>query len=486
METTIKKISKLVGGSNLVLVCTKRTNLNKYNLSKKEIKYINEQLENSKTLIEINNYSSVTYVVFSEEKMETYKVLESYRKSGGVIASKLNNAKITSVSIIDGTNNPENTLAVAEGIALANYQFIHYFRDAGKRTNSLNSISIVSPKVKVQDITELQEIVNAVYNARTLVNEPVSFLTATQLSKEIEKTGKNAGFKVEVFKKQKITSLKLGGLLAVNKGSLEPPTFNILEWKPENAKNTKPIILVGKGVVYDTGGLSLKTTKGSMDQMKCDMGGSAAVIGTMQVVAKMQLPLHVIGLIPATDNRPGGDAYAPGDVIKMHNGMTVEVLNTDAEGRIILADALSYAKKYNPELVIDLATLTGAAQRAVGNYASVIMGTTDKETNRSLTDSGFEVFERVVEFPFWDEYGEEIKSDIADIKNTGSINAGMITAGKFLEHFTKDDSGSNAYPWIHIDIAGPAFMEYNDSYRGKGGTGVGVRLLYNFLKKRAK
>ena len=250
-----------------------------------------------------------------------------------------------------------------------------------------------------------------------------------------------------------------------------------MEWKPKGATNNKPIVLVGKGIVYDTGGLSLKPTPNSMDIMKCDMGGSAAVVGTMYAIAKAKLNLHVVGLVPATDNRPSGNAYAPGDVITMHDGSTVEVLNTDAEGRLILADALSYAKKYKPKIVIDLATLTGAAARAIGKQGIVAMGN-DQETLSDLKESGYRVHERLAEFPFWEEYKEDLKSTIADLKNLGGAEAGAITAGKFLEHFTD-------YPYTHLDIAGPAFTQSPFNYRGQGGTGVGVRLLFDFLKTKA-
>ena len=251
-----------------------------------------------------------------------------------------------------------------------------------------------------------------------------------------------------------------------------------MEWKPENAVNGKPIVLVGKGVVYDTGGLSLKPTKGSMDSMKADMGGAAAVIGTIAAVAKNKLPLHVVALVPATENRPDGLAYAPGDVIKMMSGLTVEVLNTDAEGRMILADALHYAKRYEPELVVDAATLTGAAAIAIGRQGVVAMGNAEQNEIEELKVSGDTVFERIAQFPFWDDYSELLKSDIADCKNIGGREAGAITAGKFLEEFTD-------YPYIHLDIAGPAFIDSPSYYRGKGGTGVGVRLLYNFIKNKA-
>lgn len=213
-----------------------------------------------------------------------------------------------------------------------------------------------------------------------------------------------------------------------------------------------------------------------MDLMKSDMAGAAMMAGTMDAISKNKLPVWVIALIPATDNRPGKNAYAPGDVIEMYDGTTVEVLNTDAEGRMILADAIAYANRYKPEVIIDAATLTGAAVRAIGDKAAIVMGNAPKKYIKNLQKSGDKVHERLVEFPFWDEWKEELKSDIADMKNIGSPNAGMITAGKFLEHFAK-------YPYIHIDIAGPAFLENGQDYKGKGGTGFGVRLMYRFLKE---
>jgi leucyl aminopeptidase len=232
-------------------------------------------------------------------------------------------------------------------------------------------------------------------------------------------------------------------------------------------------------VVYDTGGLSLKATYGSMDYMKCDMGGAAAVAGAFYAISKARLPVHIIGLIPATDNRPDGNAYVPGDVVTMYDGSTVEVLNTDAEGRMLLADALSYAKQYDPELVIELSTLTGSAHAAAGKYAIVGMGNASVETMDSLKESGFRTFERIAEFPFWDDYSETLKSDIADQKNIGGRYAGAITAGKFLEKFT-------SYPYVHLDIAGPSFNKLEDNYRGKGGSGVGARLLFDFFKHLSK
>ncbi|PCJ89917.1 MAG: peptidase M17 [Flavobacteriales bacterium] len=486
MNVTIQKAAKHSNSDHLVLVCTEKSKLNGYGLSKQEISYLKEQLKSKKRLCEVNQYNRRIYAYCIEENNKSYQTIEKCRKAGNTLLTSINNAKIEKVTIIDDSGNQESAFAVAEGMALGNYQFLKYFKDAKKKANSLKIIGIYSKNTSSQEIEELNNLVSSVYLSRDLINEPVIYLTAVQLSKEIQKAGKSAGFKVDVFNKAKIQALKMGGLLAVNKGSIDPPTFNILEWKPKNSKNKKPFVLVGKGVVYDTGGLSLKPTANSMDSMKSDMSGSAAVVGALHAIAKNKLPIHVVGLIPATDNRPGGNAYTPGDVITMHNGLTVEVLNTDAEGRLILADALSYARKYKPELVIDLATLTGSAQRTVGQHATVVMGTADSSEVDKLEESGFSVYERLAELPFWDEYNDMIRSDMADIKNIGGASAGAITAGKFLEYFTKDKKNENGYPWLHLDIAGTAFLDSPDGYRPKGGTGVGVRLLYDFLKEKAK
>lgn len=371
----------------------------------------------------------------------------------------------------------KNANYVAEGLQLSNYQFLKYFKDKKEKSYALKTIIWV--KGEETTATFLNNNAKAVCWARDLVNEPLSYLTASKLAEEITAKGKEASFKVEVLEKSKIEALKMGGLLAVNKGSIDPPTFTILEHKPKKPVNKKPIVLVGKGVVYDTGGLSLKPTAHSMDIMKSDMGGAACMAATVYAMALNKSNVHVIGLIPATDNRPGGNAYAPGDVITMYDGTTVEVLNTDAEGRMILADALAYANKFEPELVIDAATLTGAAVRAVGTKATCIMGNAKEKYFTALDTAGNQTQERLVRFPFWDDYYEEMKSNIADLKNLGGAYAGQITAGKFLEHFVN-------YPYIHLDIAGPAYLESPQDYKGKGGTGVGVRLLSQFFNNMEK
>lgn len=464
----LKTGKKATRQSANVLLLSSKKELTKYSYSENEQKYISEQLKNE-PIVYLNALGKHQIVVL----IEAAKGLEKCREHGNAIGAYLNKHKQKSVFI--SGNHHEHILAFAEGMLLGNYQFLKYFKDAEKKKNTLTEAIIHHEKITKQDLVELSNLSHSVNEARDLVNEPLSYLTAVQLSKEIQRLGKQNGFKVEVFNQTKIESLKMGGLLAVNKGSVDPATFSILEWNPKNAKNKQPIILVGKGVVYDTGGLSLKPTPNSMDIMKCDMAGAAAMIGALNAIAANRLPVHVIALIPATDNRPGGNAYVPGDVVTMYDGTTVEVLNTDAEGRMLLADALAYAKKYNPQLVIDAATLTGAAVRAVGSEAIVAMGTAKESDFKKLEKVGNDVYERLVRFPFWEEYGEQLKSSIADLKNLGGPTAGSITAGKFLEHFTD-------YPYIHLDIAGPAWLDRASHYRPKGGTGNGVRLLYTFVK----
>ncbi|MCO6499611.1 MAG: leucyl aminopeptidase [Vicingus serpentipes] len=467
----IKKASKIGVNDNVAYLISSEKDISVASLSKEEINYVKKELKAENKQIEINRLSSVIYIVLLD-KDNDYKAAEKARIAASNLVTSLNSSKITSITI---TTKPSIFSSFIEGLLLSNYQFLKYFSE--KKANTLKTVKIVGP-MSNSELEEIQTIAAGTNYAKDLVNEPQSYLTATQIAKEIKKLGKEAGFRVEVFSKPKIKALKMGGLLAVNQGSIEPPTFSILEWKPKNAKNKKPIILVGKGVVYDTGGLSLKPTANSMDFMKCDMGGAASVIGGLYAIAKNKLPFHVIGLVPATDNRPSGNAYAPGDVITMHNKKSVEVLNTDAEGRLILADALSYAQKYKPEVVLDVATLTGAAAAAIGHYGIVAMGNVDEKTMNKLKASGNNVYERIVEFPFWDEYNEQLKSSIADITNLGNGAGGAITAGKFLENFTD-------YPYIHLDIAGPAFLKKPVNYVSQGGTGVGVRLFYDFIKNYA-
>jgi leucyl aminopeptidase len=481
MFTLIEKTTKFSSKENAVYLICDAAKLKPYGFSADEIGYIKTQFSKNETkCFAFNRLAKWDFVQFIKKDGKDAAAVETCRKAGDGLLSRINGNKISKIGIFDVEDNPVNSLAFAEGLALGNYQFIKYKRnkDEKKSFNTLETIYLVSKKIIDKSVAELNILTEAVYKSRDLVNEPVAFLTAKKLAEEAEKLCRKEGAKVEVMSKAKIETLKMGGLLGVNRGSIDPPTFTVIEWKPAKHSNKHPYIFVGKGVVFDTGGINLKTGN-NMGDMKCDMSGAAAVIGTMFAIAKAKLPVHVIGLIPATDNRPDGNAQVPGDVITMYDGTTVEVLNTDAEGRLILGDALAYAKKYKPELVVDLATLTGAAHAAIGKYAMVAMGSKCEKFMEELKASGNYVCERLVEFPLWDDYRELIKSEVADIKNIGGSYAGAISAGKFLECFTD-------YPWIHLDIAGPAFMDSRDSYRGQGGTGWGIRILFDFIKGKCK
>jgi leucyl aminopeptidase len=470
MKMLIKKKTTISNTDNLILLCNSKSKLSEFKLSKKELDYIKKE---NKEIIAINQYQRHIFVILPKKEENANKHAEACRMLGDKLAQKLKNEK--TVLIVDVKGNQAEAMQITEGIALSNYTFTKHKTE--KKPNKLEVIYLCK-KSNQKNITELQNIINAVYLTRNLINEPFSHLTAKDLASAAIKSGAENGIKITVLNKKKIESLKMGGLLAVNKGSIDEPTFTIMEWKPNNAKNNQPIVLIGKGIVFDTGGLSLKPTANSMDLMKTDMGGAGTVIGAMQAIASNKLPINVIALTPATDNRPSGNAYAPGDIINMYDGTTVEVLNTDAEGRLILADALSFAKQYKPELVIDLATLTGAAVAAIGHYGIVSMHEGAEKEHVELKKAGDYTHERLAEMPFWSDYDELIKSDIADIKNLGGPHAGAITAGKFLAHFAD-------YPWIHLDIAGPSYTKTKYGYRGKGATGMGVRLLYQFIKNRA-
>ncbi|MCX7606366.1 MAG: leucyl aminopeptidase [Bacteroidia bacterium] len=368
---------------------------------------------------------------------------------------------------------------------MALYRFTKYAVDP---VPSVEEITLYVPDREAELAARRGLIIGESVNlVRDWVNEPPNILTAEELARRIEEVGQQVGFSVEVWDKARIQAEGMGGILAVNRGSLNPPTFTVAEYRPDSPVNDRPIVLVGKGLVFDTGGLSLKPTPDSMDYMKCDMAGGAAVIGALRAIALLKLPYHVIALVPATDNRPGENAYTPNDIIHLYDGTPVEIRNTDAEGRLILADALVYARRYNPALVIDFATLTGAAAMAVGPYASVVFSNASAEIKEAFLEAAGYTYERLVEFPLWEEYGFLIRSDIAAIKNSAGREAGAITAAKFLEYFVR-------YPWIHVDIAGTAYYSkpippergFPRHYQVKYASGVGVRLTVAFLMRHGK
>jgi leucyl aminopeptidase len=471
MQIKISKIAELKEKCTTAIIIDKSKALPVVLFGEAEITYMQEKLE-SKTEYALAKHPIIFFIHKSKEGADIFVNKENARRAGSKFYDILKDERTTSFQIIDITGN-SFALPFLEGFLLSSYSFSKYKKE--KEDYLPEEVFIAGEEIPEDEISEMVILTEAVFRARNLVNEPLSYLSANIFSEELEKMGKLAGFSVEVLSKKKIEALRMGGLLAVNKGSIDPPTFNILEWKPENAVNSQPVVLVGKGVMFDTGGLSLKPTAKSMDYMKCDMAGGAVVASTIFAAAKNKLPVQLIGLIPATDNRPDGNAFVPGDIITMFDGTTVEIKNTDAEGRLLLADALSYAKKYNPSLVIDVATLTGATEIICGHYALIAMGN-NVENMDKLKHVGDMVYERLVELPLWDEFANALKSPVADLNNLGTREAQTSVAGKFLEHFT-------GYPWIHLDIAGVAFYHEKDFYNLAGGTGFGIRLLYNFLKK---
>ena len=444
-------------------------------LSQQEVDYLANKLTSKINIVSFNRYSYQVVIILISKENDFAVNLELCRKAGDDVWQLLKKEKENNVSVYDFSKGNEEVMAFVEGLMLSSYCFNKYKVRDKAAAIILDNIELISDKIEKNEIQELEILVKATFKARDLVNEPVMSLNAEGLAAEFSAMAKEAGIEVAIFDKKKIESLKMGGLLGVNLGSVDAPTFTILEWKPANAVNKKPVVLVGKGVVYDTGGMNIKTGN-YMENMKIDMAGAAAVASAIYAAALAKLPVHIITLVPATDNRVNGNAYVSGDVLTMHSGDTVEVINTDAEGRLILADALSFAKQYDPMVVIDMATLTGAASRAIGKYAIVGMHSHANNFFTSLTAAGNRMCERIVEFPLWDDYCELLKSDIADIKNiSDGTDAGAITAGKFLEFFTN-------YPYIHLDIAGPAHVTARYGYRGIGGTGVGVRLLFGYFK----
>jgi leucyl aminopeptidase len=474
---SLEKTSEIIQDLPTIILTGKTGDYSRFGLSDGEISYIRKKIDSNEELVIVHRLDTVFCIIINDPSRPLPDQLEFLRCMSVKLQPVVNNYDNDSLLVADQSENPEPVIALVEGMILNNYRFDKYQSSKpADRKMFPGRILVYSESLSKESLDRLAVLCGGVFLSRNLVNEPLSHLNAEGLAREVGKIADAAGFSAEVIDMEGIKSHQMGGLLAVNKGSVDPPTFTILKWKPDHFLNEKPFVFIGKGIVFDTGGLSLKPTANSMDYMKSDMAGAAAVAGLFHALALSGLPVYAIGLIPATDNRPSGNAIVPGDIITMHDGTTVEVLNTDAEGRLILADALSWAKQYDPELVIDLATLTGSASAAIGTQGSVAMQKSADRWYEALEESGYYTHERLVRFPLWDEYAEMLKSDIADIKNIGGKNAGAITAGKFLEHFT-------SFPWIHLDIAGPAYLHSEESYRKKGGSGVGVRLLFDFLVK---
>lgn len=367
--------------------------------------------------------------------------------------------------------------ATAEGALLALYRYAAPRQDAADKKD-LAQLSLVvfdeNQLAEVEAGVRLAEVtVAGVTLARDLVNLPANVATPSKLAEVAEELAAAYGFQLTIGDREWAAERNMGAFLGVAQGAVQPPKFIVLE---HNAGRTDlpTIALVGKGITFDTGGISLKPWEKMWD-MKSDMGGAAAVLGAMKVVGELNLPLHVVGIAPCTENMPDGNAYRPGDVLTASNGKTIEIISTDAEGRLILADALVYAQQYQPQAVIDLATLTGACVVALGQGMAAGLFASDEGLQDRLMASSRATNERLWPLPLWDDYKKAIKSDVADMKNSGGRNGGVATSAIFLKEFT-------AYPWAHLDIAGMALNEKEKTYLPLGATGFGVRLLVDFLR----
>jgi leucyl aminopeptidase len=366
---------------------------------------------------------------------------------------------------------------VAEGASKGSWHFPDFKRPPEEKKPELESFSILSGSDSAQ-LREGLAIGSAIGEGQLLCRRlqmlPGNHLPPRKLAEAAQDVAQRGGHRITVLDRAAIEREGMGALLAVAQGSIEEPRFVSLEYAGAGGA---PVVIIGKGVSFDTGGISIKPAQ-NMEDMKYDMSGAAAVLGVFEMLGKVRPKLAVVGLIPSAENMPSGSAIKPGDVVRSHLGKTIEIANTDAEGRLLLADALSYARRYSPACAVDLATLTGAISIALGPFAAGLMGT-DDQLIRQLIEAGQRADERVWELPLWDEYKELNKSDIADVKNTGGRSAGSITAGWFLREFVE------GFPWAHLDIAATAYTDREDAASIKGPTGIGVRLISEFLLARA-
>lgn len=421
--------------------------------------------------------------------------LDTFRQAMGHIAKRVRQVKATSFAValpeaaVPGASLIDLIQAMVEGAILGSYQFTTYRSDENVSAKELARMTVMVPqKGHVRQVTEGirrgMATAEATVYVRDLCNHPSNVMTPTRVANEAKAIAKDEGVSLKILDQKDMEQLGMGALLGVARGSHEPPKFIILEYRGQasgkgpgaKGKTERPVVLVGKTITFDTGGISLKPAE-NMEQMKADMTGGAEVLAAIRAAARLKLPLHLISILPATENMPGGRAMKPGDILKTLSGKTVEVQNTDAEGRLILSDGLAYATRYKPAALIDVATLTGACAVALGQFAIGMFGNDEKLKDR-VRKAGLRAGERVWEMPLWDEYFEQLKSDVADMRNIGGRGGGMITAALFLSKFVGD------CPWVHLDIASTDWSERERAYIPKGPTGIGTRLLIQYLIDR--
>jgi leucyl aminopeptidase len=416
--------------------------------------------------------------------------LDKVRDAAGSVARRARQLGVRTYSTIvhgggqTGLSVEMASQAVVEGTVLALYKFLKHKSSSDEEEPEIEQLTLVEFDADKLSQVEAgarvgQVTAESACLARDLINHPSNVVTPTMLAETARQLAEEHGLRCQVLDEEQMAELGMGALLGVARGTQEPARFIILEHNA-GRQDLDTIVLVGKGLTFDSGGISIKASEG-MEEMKTDMAGGAVVLATLRAIGILDLPLHVVGLVPATENLPGGRAYKPGDVLQSLSGQTIEVISTDAEGRLILADALAYAQRYEPKAVVDLATLTGACVVALGHMASGLMGT-DAELVARLKRASQTTAELAWELPLLRDYYRQIKSEVADVKNVGGRPGGAVTAGAFLSKFAQGQ------PWAHLDIAGTTWIESDKIYPLRsylptpGATGAGVRLLVQFLR----
>jgi len=413
--------------------------------------------------------------------------LDSIRQAMGQAVKRVRQAKAGTFAVACPAVTPkgcsllEAAQAATEGAILGGYQFTAYRRDDAAAKDIAGMTFLTSQKPQVRQLAEgIRRGVataEATVFVRDLCNHPSNVMTPTRIAHEAKAIAKEEGISLKILEQKEMEQLGMGALLGVARGSHEPPKFIILEYNRARKRDERPVVFVGKTITFDTGGISLKPAE-NMEHMKADMTGGAEVLASVRAAARLKLPLRLISILPVAENMPGGRAMKPGDIVKTLSGKTVEVQNTDAEGRLILSDGLAYAQRYNPAALVDIATLTGACVVALGQFAIGMFGTDDR-LKEQVRKSGLKAGERVWEMPLWEDYFEQLRSDVADMRNIGGRGGGMITAALFLSKFAGD------YPWVHLDIASTDWSERERAYIPKGPTGIGTRLLIQYLIDRS-
>ncbi|HKR63124.1 MAG TPA: leucyl aminopeptidase [Thermoanaerobaculia bacterium] len=421
----------------------------------------------------------ITLIGLGKHESLTHRGVRAAITAAGRTAKKHRDPKIALLFpyTLPRMSEDETALAVADALAQSDYKYDPYITVKKEQKRFPIDATLIAPNADAKRLSpRARAVAEAINTVRDLGNAPSNLMTPSRLADRAEEVCKSVGVKCTVYGRREIERMKMGGLIAVNRGSIEEPRFVVMEYAPRKA--SKHVALVGKGITFDSGGISIKPAE-KMEEMKFDMCGAAAVIGVIEAVAKLELPVKVTGIFAATDNLPSGSAYKPGEIITMMSGKTVEIVNTDAEGRMLLGDALHYASRLEPDHILDYATLTGACVVALGTDAAGLFSNND-ELAQKLIESGERAGERLWRMPVWDEYKDLIRSEWADMKNSGGRWAGAISAAVFLKEFVDCPS------WAHLDIAGTAYAESENAREARGANGAGVRVTLEFLQSLSR